>query len=274
MFLAHKLDIPINGYKPIAQLDNKFVITHRGLVSNVCPHQKSIISTKQGTGIRHCPYHSWSFNLDGTPLGSGRTIHYCKNDTALETKAVYEWNHLLFTSPVDFDVPADFSGMILREQRVDTVNACSDNIMDLFLDVDHIPGVHTGVYDKINLPNITDVNWKFYNNGSVQLVPSSSGIGAAWISVYPNTMIEWQPGALFITVAKEVSNFESRVHVFKYEDMNYPQKIYSLNEEVWEQAWDQDKTQAALITEFCYTNLEESKEHFRNWIIGNRINQG
>jgi hypothetical protein len=43
MFLAHKNDIKSNCYKPLAQLENKFIITDSAkLVSNICPHQNSL----------------------------------------------------------------------------------------------------------------------------------------------------------------------------------------------------------------------------------------
>ena len=272
MFLAHKSQISNNGYKPIEQLDNRYVLTAQGLVSNVCPHQKSLISTVSGTGNRICPYHQWSFSLKGEPLGSGRTLHYCRNENFLETKQTYEWNNLLFSKAVNFDIPVSFDGMTIMEERIDIVNASVENIMDLFLDVDHIPAVHKGVYDRINLPNINEVQWRYYEHGSVQTVPTLNALGAIWIAVYPNTMIEWQPGALFVTVATPISTFESKVFVFKYQDINYPESTYALNEDVWETAWEQDKTQASLITEFNYSNLEESKEHFRNWLSANRSN--
>lgn len=269
MFLAHKSQIPSNGYKPIEQLDNRYVLTEQGLVSNVCPHQKSLISITSGTGNRICPYHQWSFSINGNPLGSGRTHYYCRNETPLTTMPIYEWNSLLFSQPIDFDTHVSFNNMTIMEERIDVVDSSVENIMDLFLDVDHIVGVHKGVYDKINLPNITDVSWNYYKSGSIQVVKDR---GALWIAAYPNTMIEWQPGALFITVAVAITSFKSKVFVFKYQDVNYPETIYEINDDVWETAWDQDKKQAALITEFNQENLEESKKHFRNWLSVHRSN--
>ena len=208
MFLAHRNSIKDQSYVLLPQFQNKKVLVNDGeykLVSNVCPHQKSLISTKDGTGNRVCPYHSWSFNISGNPIASGRTAHYCKNNTPLTSDSVYEWNGLLFSAPVEFKFDVDFTEMFLVEQRIDRVTSRYENILDLFLDVDHIPGVHAGVYDAIGLSNITSVKWNFFENSNVQLVPKDDGVGAAWITVYPNTMIEWQPGALFITVATPVS---------------------------------------------------------------------
>ncbi len=265
MFLNHKNDLKNNSYRPVAQLENKFVITDLlKLVANVCPHQNSLISLTPGSGVRVCPYHSWSFDLEGQPLTSGRTEHYCKNTTPLDNKEIYEWNNLLFDVPVDCDLTFDFKSMELVEQRIDQVRADPKIIMDLFLDVDHIVGVHRGVYDQIGLKNITEVQWKYYDWGSIQLVPKDNAIGAAWIAVYPGTMIEWQPGALFITVAKS-TDLGSDVHVFKYRDANYTSTDWELNESVWETAWAQDRSQAEIIVQLPTKHLEESKQHFRKW---------
>jgi phenylpropionate dioxygenase-like ring-hydroxylating dioxygenase large terminal subunit len=234
------------------------------LVSNICPHQKSIISTSNGSGNRVCPYHNWTFDINGEPITSGRTVHYCKNETPLHTEPVFEWNSLLFSIPVNFNIVEKFDTMVLMESRVDKVKASYKNIMDLFLDVDHIQSVHRGVYDLIGITD-TNVQWSYHDNGSIQTVKQ----GAFWIAVYPYTMIEWQKGALFITVANPNDN-NSDVCVFKYADANNIND-WKTNEYVWEKAWAQDKQQAELITEFSQSNLEPQKIHFRNFLKTNGI---
>ena len=270
MFLAHTNSIISNFYEPLIQFQNKLVLVNDGgykLVSNVCPHQKSLISTASGSGNRVCPYHSWSFDISGKPITSGRTARYCKNETPLVTLPVYEWNGLLFSSPIDFQLDIDFKNMQLVETRVDIVRSRYENIIDLFLDVDHIPGIHSGVYDKIGISNIDSVVWKFFKDSNVQYVYNDTGnIGAAWITLYPNTMIEWQPGALFVTVALPMNEDSSKVIVYKYRDSASLDEQWQINEDVWETAWSQDKQQAEIITEFNQDNLEEPKLHFRNWL--------
>lgn len=280
MFVHHINDLKNNEYIPVC--DRKKVVTCSDgkyqLVSNVCPHQKSLISTKKGRGARVCPYHGWSFQLDGTPISNGRTE--CKNQTALASTPLYEWNGLLFTQPVDCEKFADFSNLELVEQRIDTVLGDAITIMDVFLDVDHIPVVHRGVYDQLGLTNVTQVDWTYYDWGSLQSVPRNTGfhegfestllaedhanhMGAAWLAVYPGTMIEWQPGAVFITVTGATENNLTPVHVFKYRDTRYSDDNWSMNERMWELAWYQDKELVSLITEVSSDNLELQKLHFR-----------
>lgn len=262
MFLSHKASISPNSYQVLEQFNKEKVLINSDdvrLVSNICPHQQSLISTKNGVGNRVCPYHNWSFTLEGYPITSGRTEQYCKNSQPLETDRVYEWNSLLFTTQVDFDITHKFDNMVLMESRIDVVKANYKNVMDLFLDVDHIQTVHSGIYDMIGITD-TDVEWKYYKNGSTQHVRQ----GAVWMAVYPYTMIEWQQGSLFITVAKPDGN-NSNVHVFKYMDKD-SSDTWKLNEHVWETAWAQDKKQAELINGFALYNLEQSKLHYRNFL--------
>lgn len=270
IFLFHKNSLIQGHYHVLAQYENKKIIVQNSeyyIVSNICPHQNSLISTKDGEGNRVCPYHNWSFSIDGLPLTSGRTSYYCKNQSPLKKENVYEWNSLLFNIKIDFPIYADFSNLILMEERVDLVNSSFKNIMDIFLDVDHIQSIHSGVYDLIGIDN-TDVKWEYYTNGNIQIVDQ----GALWISVYPCTMIEWQKGSLFITVAAPLNENVSRVHVFKYVD-KFSIDAWKLNEHVWEKAWRQDRDQAEILTEFAINNLEPQKKHYREYLEKNGINQ-
>jgi hypothetical protein len=181
---------------------------------------------------------------------------------------VHIWNSLVFSQPVDFKIPIDFSNLELVECRVDLVKSNYINIMDLFLDVDHIPTVHQGVYDQIGITDFSNIKWEFYTNGSTQFVYDEHGLAAAWIAVYPYTMIEWQRGSLFVTVAENQNTDQSNVHVFKYTDNS---EHWPLNNTVWETAWKQDRDQAELISEINFENLEYQKRHYRNYLKENGI---
>lgn len=263
MFLSHTGSVLENHYRILPQCDNREVLVNSDgykLVSNICPHQNSLISLKNGKGSRVCPYHSWSFDINGLPITSGRTEHYCKNTISLTTRPVYEWNNLLFDSAVDLPIIYDFKNLVLIEERIDYVNADFKIITDIFLDVDHIQSVHSGIYDMVGITDTT-VSWKYFENGSMQIVDQ----GALWISLYPYTMIEWQLGSLFVTVAKPIGKNKSKVHVFKFMDSDHSNS-WKLNEKVWETAWQQDRSQAEMIVEFADKNLEPQKVHYREFL--------
>lgn len=277
MFLGHTNDLTEKSYTVLSQTNNREVLVKDNgysIVSNICPHQESLISNQDGEGSRVCPFHGWSFTLSGEILGSGTSN--CKNNHNLKTKDVFEWNSLLFSEPFKLDYAVDLSHMTLIEKRTDLLDCDERNVMDLFLDVDHIPLVHKGVYDRIGLSNIREVSWQYFDRGSLQIVKRTDSTfddhlieldrqqGAFWLAIYPNTMIEWQPGSMFVTIAIG----EGKVVVYKYRDSRYTDESYNINSSVWELAWEQDKNQCLLLTSFTNLNLCPAKEHYRMFLNG------
>jgi phenylpropionate dioxygenase-like ring-hydroxylating dioxygenase large terminal subunit len=260
-------------------------------VSNICTHQGSYLSGTTGVGNRQCPYHGWAFSNSGVPIHSGNTIE-CKNNKPLETQSLFHWNNFMFTSKFDTNGIEEKLNFIqtnklkLVEFRVDTVKANWNHIVNLFLDVEHIPVVHPGVYERINAPKVSDIDWTYFNEGSLQLVPniktendynqtlleddSFAPASAAWLTIYPYTMIEWQHGAWFITVCNPLSDSFTEVSVYKYRDVRYSDTNWAINEDVWETAWSQDKAQAELLTNsYNKENLDFQKKHFLDWMKNN-----
>ena len=277
MFLAHTnqkllLDLPQTNKT------KRLVTTSDGtkLLSNICPHQRSKLNLIGST--LSCPYHAWTFTIDGKPIGSGNTE--CKNHVDLEQYPLYQVGNFLFDIPVDLP-HLDFlhnEYLELIEYRCDNVDAPKEVIVDLFLDVSHIPIMHKGVYDQIGIDHKLRVDWYYSNNSSLQLVyrddsmseyslefDTKLGYKAAWLTLYPGTMIEWQPGAMFITIAEDTKLGYSKVHVFKYRDIRYNTGVWKLNEDIWETAWQQDKDQSELIDGINYANLEQGKQHYVDW---------
>lgn len=282
MFLAHKSDIPPNLIKPLAQFNNKKTLLNENgfkLINNVCPHQGSLILTNLSNNI-NCRYHGWSWNNNGEPISSG-TTQIC-NNFKLSIKPTFEINSLVFSENIDLNEidDIDLGFMTLQETRIDSVKTNYKNIIDVFLDVDHIPVVHKNIYDDLGIG--TEVSWKYYNWGSIQFVEKSldysedfkktlegmppQRLAAFWITVYPYTTIEWQPGAMFVNVCvpKEDS---TDVCVFKYRDIRYNNNNWDINSSIWETAWQQDKAQAeAIVSRSMHIpHLETSKIHFRDW---------
>lgn len=270
MFLGHIADLKNNQAKSLDIFENKKNLINTDgryvLGSNICPHQNSriICGTKESLS---CQYHGWSWNLDGTPLNSGYTT-LC-NDVNLHTKPVYEFKGLLFEENIDLGfLPISFENLRLTEYRVDTVNFDPKISMDIFLDVDHIPVVHNGVYDLLGIKGEAKVDWVYKDWGSVQKVSDELGnLIAVWIAVYPYTMIEWQSGALFVTRC-----FDNKIAVWKYNDLSDTDENYKINSNMWETAFQQDKAQAEQMVRFPSTiHLEESKKHYRKWLSDNGI---
>lgn len=281
MFLGHQNDLENGSWQVLEQTGSTETLVNNNnvyrLQHNICPHQGSKIRSGTGTGSTAvCPYHAWSWNKEGEPLGSGTVGHSrgsvkCKNIHTLPTSNVSNWSGFLFKQPVplDLNISGDYK---LVEYRTDHIRANFVPIMDLFLDIDHIPIVHPELYDKIDVPNVKEIDWETWEGGSVQYVhgvDTQTKYGAVWMAIYPYTMFEWQPGAVFIMVNQPVSDTETVSHVFKYRDYNYSEQDWAKNEQVWETAWQQDREQAERLEPGWRTNskyLDPEKAVFRNWL--------
>jgi hypothetical protein len=95
--------------------------------------------------------------------------------------------------------------------------------------------------------------------------------GAGWFTVYPYSMLEWQPGAWFVTVCIPKGN-TTDVGVYKYRDTRYSDGNWKLNENIWETAWQQDCTQSKLlVNNFQSKYLEPAKVKFNEWLSKHRL---
>jgi phenylpropionate dioxygenase-like ring-hydroxylating dioxygenase large terminal subunit len=269
MFLALTQDLDNNTVKPLAQYNKNLCLSRTDqyrLISNICPHQNSRIACDV-TDRLQCPYHALEYTLQGQGIEHKFKLH---------SRSCYQNQTMLFEQPVDCVFPIDTQYMQLMQQREDIVQAIPNVIMDVFLDVEHIPVAHPGVYDKIGITSVEKLHWNLFSNGSLQVVPVQDNqyiheddlkynMSACWMAVYPGTMIEWQPGALFVTVALPDPQ-GSRVQVYKYRDTRYSMLDWSNNSIVWETAWEQDRALAKNIVAPATENLDELKQHHRDWM--------
>jgi len=157
-----------------------------------------------------------------------------------------------------------FENLELDEFRITELNADPKVSMDIFLDVDHIPVVHNGVYNLLGIDGEANVTWDFREWGSVQTVTDKQNNEIAlWVAVYPYTMIEWQAGALFVSQCFN----DNKIAVWKYKDKTDSDENYKVNSDMWETAFAQDVMQAEQMVRFPTTiYLEDAKKHYREWL--------
>ena len=289
MFLCHKNDVPLDHWKVYPQ-SREWAVVNTGeinLISNICQHQGSYLTGGRGTGDRICPYHGWKYSVTGQPIGSGNAS--CSNIHPLPKKTAHSFFDFVLDEPMDCDINElgnfiNTGHLKLVETRIDIVRAHWRHIVDLFLDVEHIPVIHPGVYQEISAPSVSQLNWTFGKNSNIQLVPRievdnefnstlldsdrKTNWSAAWITLYPYTMMEYQPGAWFVTVCIPQNDKETSIVVYKYRDTRYSDLNWQINNRVWELAWRQDRTQAESMSAWTppKENYEEQKQHFRNWL--------
>jgi phenylpropionate dioxygenase-like ring-hydroxylating dioxygenase large terminal subunit len=268
MFLGLTNNHQIGEVKPLPHYNlNKSLVRNNSgffVMSNVCPHQNARLTSIDTIDTLTCPYHGMQFDTSGVGIGNSFCLH---NDS---TSIV---GNMIFGQTVSFVWPIDLSYMELDEFRIDSVRVDPKIVLDVFLDIEHIPVAHPGVYDAIAITDISKIKYDFFDNGSNQYVTADNdqhiidadrlyNLGALWTTVYPATTIEWQPGALFVNVALD----DGRVLVYKYKDSRYSATDWKLNSDVWETAWHQDRELCQQIAELPMTNLDPLKSHHRNWI--------
>jgi phenylpropionate dioxygenase-like ring-hydroxylating dioxygenase large terminal subunit len=273
MFLALKQDIASNTATSLPQYDHHVCLVqtndHVRLLSNICPHQNAKLKS-QGTELI-CPYHGRRFDFDGKGID---------HNYQLESWSVHSSDALLFDQPVSAQFPVDLSHMVLAESRIDFVRNSPLVIMDVFLDIEHIPYAHAGVYASVGLNDCVEISVSLFENGSLQLVEATGPtkaiaedqthkLAAVWMAVFPGTMIEWQPGSLIVTVAHRVTETASKVQVFKYHDSRYDRSVHELNNNVWETAWQQDRAIAESVVQMAENNLNKLQLDFRQWLNRN-----
>lgn len=271
MFLSLVQDIPLNQAVPLEQYDREWCLVNNdselSLVSNICPHQNAML-TDVPTSKFTCGYHGKQFSINGT----GTNTSLC-----LPKKPVYITNALILDKPLPIPFPCNLAHMKLAEYRKDIVYSTPEIIMDVFLDIEHIDHAHAGVYDQIGIDDLGQVKVGTFEYCSTQSVLSDNptyainadreaGLAAYWLAIYPATMIEWQPGSCFVTVATKANDSSSCVHVFKYYDDRYDANTISINDKIWETAWSQDKHLSESIVSLPTRYLSELKQHYADWL--------
>jgi hypothetical protein len=198
--------------------------------------------------------------LSGEPLG---------NNYELAKEEMPLCSGFIFDAPTDINhVPWLDRKYELVAERTDLVKASYINVMDVFLDIDHIPHAHQGVYDRILITaqEVKNIQFTYESWGSVQVVSNEQGTLAVWLAVYPNAMIELQPSSMIITQAFKDTNDHrfSRVLVQQYKVIG--NDAYKDDITMWETAWSQDIALAESIVEHKPENLEYSKQHYRRYL--------
>lgn len=270
MLLSLVNDLKPGEARPLVQYQNKkFLLNNNGsykIGDNVCPHQSSRIISER-TDHLVCQYHAWSWDSNGNPTGAGST-RLC-NNRRLSMIDAFEHQGLIFNKTIELpQFPISFEHFELKEHRVDRVQVSNPmQVMNVFLDVDHIPVVHHRVYESMGVIGEPDVEWEYFKNGSMQKVYHSQDPSRPlifmWLAIYPYTMIEWQPGSLFITDCFSNDNGHTDVVVYKYQE--YFSENYELNQSVWETAWKQDRFQAEQMVSVNSAMFEEQKLHYLKW---------
>ena len=197
---------------------------------NVCRHHAAAVVTEShgSASVLRCPYHGWTYALDGSLKGTPDFAGVCDfdcNANGLVPIAVAPWEHWVFakveTSAASLD---DFLGAELMrrvkrlgvgalqwmEQRHYTVECNWKVFVDNYLDGGyHVPHLHKGLGSVLDYSAYTIENGDRFCLQSSPLVHDGAeqrtgavrtGDRASYFWVYPNLMINCYAGAMDVNL--------------------------------------------------------------------------
>ncbi|MEC7583143.1 MAG: SRPBCC family protein [Planctomycetota bacterium] len=176
---------------------------------NVCRHHAACIASGEGsTEVLTCPYHGWSYRLDGTlksAPGMGQVLGFRRDRMSLPEASVTEWGPFVFVclgeKPPDLHAELEPLRRMLDAtgwQDLHYTGSASYTLdcnwkvfIDNYLDGGyHIAHAHKGLAAELDLDGYTT---RCYDTWSTQNSPDSGGDrvsnGAIYAWLHPNFMI-------------------------------------------------------------------------------------
>jgi choline monooxygenase len=193
---------------------------------NVCRHHAMTVMNEPCGHAQHmrCPYHGWTYNLEGELRGMTEFEGVCNFDRAqngLVPIRVETWENFVFVNLdphaaslpeflgalVDLAKPLGFGGLQFVERRSYTLNCNWKVYVDNFLDGGyHVPHMHKGLNSVLDYTNYTieNVDRCCVQSSPVAVDKSSEASAAAtrkgdrayYFWQYPNFMLNWYEGYL------------------------------------------------------------------------------
>jgi choline monooxygenase len=193
---------------------------------NVCRHHAMTVMNEPCGHAQHmrCPYHGWTYNLEGELRGMTEFEGVCNFDRAqngLVPIRVETWENFVFVNLeshaapleeflgalVGLAKPLGFGGLQFVERRSYTLNCNWKVYVDNFLDGGyHVPHMHKGLNSVLDYTNyaIENVDRCCVQSSPVAVDKSSEASAAAtrkgdrayYFWQYPNFMLNWYEGYL------------------------------------------------------------------------------
>jgi len=193
---------------------------------NVCRHHAMTVMNEPCGHAQHmrCPYHGWTYNLEGELRGMTEFEGVCNFDRAqngLVPVRVETWENFIFVNLdphaaplqeflgalVNLAKPLNFAGLKFVERR-SYIQQCNWKVyVDNFLDGGyHVPHMHKGLNSVLDYTNYTieNVDRCCVQSSPVAVDKSSEASAAAtrkgdrayYFWQYPNFMLNWYEGYL------------------------------------------------------------------------------
>ena len=193
---------------------------------NVCRHHAMTVMNEPCGHAQHmrCPYHGWTYNLEGELRGMTEFEGVCNFDRAqngLLPIRVETWENFVFVNLephaapleeflgalVGLAKPLGFGGLQFVERRSYTLNCNWKVYVDNFLDGGyHVPHMHKGLNSVLDYTNYTIENVDrccvqsspvaVDNSSEASAAATRKGDRAYYFWQYPNFMLNWYEGYL------------------------------------------------------------------------------
>ena len=231
-----------------ADLDGEPLVIARGADGvlrafyNVCRHHAAAVVTEPSGHAANfrCPYHGWTYGIDGALKGTPDFDGVCDFDRAkngLVPVRVETWEHFVFVN-LDADAASlhDFLGSLVGrvaplnlralhffERRVYELNCNWKVYVDNYLDGGyHVPHLHKGLNSVLEYANYTIENADRFSLQSSPVKASTPGADsdaaatrhgdrAYYFWQYPNFMLNWYEGYLDTNLVLPLSIDSCRV---------------------------------------------------------------
>ena len=194
--------------------------------SNVCRHRASIIAEGQGKAATlRCPYHNWTYALDGRLLACPEfegVMDWETSSVALPRYQVEVWGPHVFvnqdaTAPplaeVFGDIPAEVAKIgcpvdqLVFSERRDYIVECNWKVyIDNYLEGYHLPAAHPGLMRELEYASYRVDNYRYYSSHIAPIKPpnpgvpdrryETDGLTALYYWIFPNYMLNCYPDNL------------------------------------------------------------------------------
>jgi choline monooxygenase len=195
--------------------------------SNVCRHRGSLLAEGSGqVSVIRCPYHAWTYSLDGALLGQPEfegVQDWDRSQVCLPQFAVETWGPFVFVNLDPAAAPlADVIGAIPQEiskigcphdslkfsRRRDYVIECNWKVyIDNYLEGYHLPAAHPSLFRELDYARYRVDTFRYYSS---QIAPiraardsearryefADSSQSALYYWIFPNFMLNVYPDNL------------------------------------------------------------------------------
>jgi choline monooxygenase len=195
--------------------------------SNVCRHRASIIAEGQGKAATlRCPYHNWTYALDGRLLACPEfegVLDWETSSVVLSQFLVEVWGPYVFVNQdvnatplteVFGDIPAEIARLgcavdqLQFSERRDYIVECNWKVyIDNYLEGYHLPAAHPGLMRELDYSRYRVDTYRYYSSHIAPIKPpragahedrryNASGLNALYYWIFPNFMLNGYPDNL------------------------------------------------------------------------------